>query len=797
MAMNFNSLKISVLALAISATLLVGCGGAEERKSVYMEKAMSSMAAGDYDKARIELKNVLQIDPKDADAHYQLGTVFEKQKDYRKAFSHYLRAEELDKEHLKNLAALAKIYLLMAGEEEKAQEKIDYILSKEPENPDGLLLTAAQHLKNSQADKAKDIAEKILIKHPGHIDTVIFLSTIYINEKNYAAASQVLDVAVGENPGNDQLSKLYGLALVKNNQNQKAEQVYKTLIERNPENVEGYNLLSAFYHQTGNQVQAENTLLQSIDADPGNSERILTYIKYVKAIKGDDAAIGQLESFVEKNKGVGKLRTALAELYVLNNDIDKAIAIYQQAIEDFSEEVTGIESRLSLATIYIQQNQKDKGISVLNDALEISPNDAKLNLLKARLDVADENYEEAVLALRIVTKETPENMEAFLLLANTYRLQGNDEQMASTLNRAYELNRLNADGLMKLAQYQLISEDIEKSLRIIEDYNKLKPDNYQGLSIQAAILNQQKLHAEADTLAQKLIELFPDKPNGYLQAAPHALASGDMDKAISILERGYINVSENRKILILLTRLQGAQKKFDIVEKRLNTELESTPEDTELLGLSVNVSLAKGDKSASIATLRKLIDINNQIEDTYIMLSEIYLSQGDRTNAEQTLIEGRSNMPDSNKIPLKLATLYELEGRYTDSIAIYKTLHNKVPDSPIVTNNLASLLSDHGSEEDLAMARTLVDKLKDLEQPVFIDTVGWVYYKSGDYEKAISFLKQVVEKAPDINIFNFHLGMAYKMAGDNAQAKEYLEKSLADDKPFKQRQDAETALSEL
>ena len=79
-----------------AALLMVACGGAEERKAAYMEKAQESLDAGDLDKARIELKNVLQIDPKDASAWFKLGTIFERQQEFRKAFGNYNKAAELD-----------------------------------------------------------------------------------------------------------------------------------------------------------------------------------------------------------------------------------------------------------------------------------------------------------------------------------------------------------------------------------------------------------------------------------------------------------------------------------------------------------------------------------------------------------------------------------------------------------------------------------------------------------------------------------------------------------------------------
>ena len=43
-----------ILLLTLCTYALISCGGLEERKAVYMEKAKSSIESGDLDKARIE-----------------------------------------------------------------------------------------------------------------------------------------------------------------------------------------------------------------------------------------------------------------------------------------------------------------------------------------------------------------------------------------------------------------------------------------------------------------------------------------------------------------------------------------------------------------------------------------------------------------------------------------------------------------------------------------------------------------------------------------------------------------------
>ena len=61
------------VALGLVVVLAVGsggCGGPEERKAKYRLRAQEYFQQGNYPKARVELRNVLQIDPKDVDAYF-------------------------------------------------------------------------------------------------------------------------------------------------------------------------------------------------------------------------------------------------------------------------------------------------------------------------------------------------------------------------------------------------------------------------------------------------------------------------------------------------------------------------------------------------------------------------------------------------------------------------------------------------------------------------------------------------------------------------------------------------------
>lgn len=71
-----------------SRTIIIGlmlltfpaCGGPQERKAQYRATAQNYIQAGNFPKARVALRNVLKIDPKDAEAYFLIAQVEEKEK---------------------------------------------------------------------------------------------------------------------------------------------------------------------------------------------------------------------------------------------------------------------------------------------------------------------------------------------------------------------------------------------------------------------------------------------------------------------------------------------------------------------------------------------------------------------------------------------------------------------------------------------------------------------------------------------------------------------------------------------
>ena len=193
---RMNRLFVTGVALLVAASFLTACGGKEERKAKYLERGKAYLAEKNYDKAEIEFKNVLQIDPKSAEGFLYLGQVEEKDQNWSRAFGSYQKAVELDPDLIEARIRLARFYLAQAGalrardDEDAAanamglvQEQVKEIQARDPENLEGLTLEATLWVQDGESDKAIEQLERIVQKDPGLQAAAVLLASLYDQAK--------------------------------------------------------------------------------------------------------------------------------------------------------------------------------------------------------------------------------------------------------------------------------------------------------------------------------------------------------------------------------------------------------------------------------------------------------------------------------------------------------------------------------------------------------------------------------------------------------------------------------------
>jgi tetratricopeptide (TPR) repeat protein len=93
------------------------------------------------------------------------------------------------------------------------------------------------------------------------------------------------------------------------------------------------------------------------------------------------------------------------------------------------------------------------------------------------------------------------------------------------------------------------------------------------------------------------------------------------------------------------------------------------------------------------------------------------------------------------------------------------------PEQPLILNYLGYSWVDQGL--NLKRAMDLIRKAVKLkpDDGYFVDSLGWAYYRLGNYEKAVKQLERAVELRPEDPVINDHLGDAYWRVGRFLEAK--------------------------
>jgi len=102
-------------------------------------------------------------------------------------------------------------------------------------------------------------------------------------------------------------------------------------------------------------------------------------------------------------------------------------------------------------------------------------------------------------------------------------------------------------------------------------------------------------------------------------------------------------------------------------------------------------------------------------------------------------------------------------------------------------------------EINLDKAEEMIKKAleKKPDDGYIIDSLGWVYFKRGEYEKALIEIDKAYQKLPNDPTIAEHLGDVYAILKNYAKAKEHYERSITLEKDNEKKKIIKKKLMEL
>jgi Flp pilus assembly protein TadD len=208
-------------------------------------------------------------------------------------------------------------------------------------------------------------------------------------------------------------------------------------------------------------------------------------------------------------------------------------------------------------------------------------------------------------------------------------------------------------------------------------------------------------------------------------------------------------------------------------------QIAKSPGTSGFYTLEAGLLLNAKDRAGAETAAQKAVELNPNDADAVLLLAGLQAQRGAVDQATATYRHGISRNPRDLRLKLALGSMLEGHGNWQEAQKLYQDALQIKPDDPSVANNLAYLMIEHGGDKNIALslAQTARRGMPTLSNTA--DTLGWAYYYKGDFPSAVNTLQSVVKDAPDDPTYRYHLGLAYRKNGDDAQAKQEFTKALA------------------
>ena len=474
--------------------------------------------------------------------------------------------------------------------------------------------------------------------------------------------------------------------------------------------------------------------------------------------------------FNPKNKQI--FNQSLMSL-ILSGKVDEAIKKIEKykllsQEETYKSQITDLLSFIKL----VKESKNSEALSYLANNNKILITDKVKPILKAWL--AD-NYEEA----KIYLKETEYKGEG-IALSNIYfhnlALLANFFDKKEEAFKAFNegLKDLTLDKIRTLYFYSIFlnkNPQFKDEKKHLDKFYDKNPD-----------------HSFSKFIKKKYDETFIIKrsKNGVSELlytlAETLYGQGMNDTSIAFAQISlYLNRDNSSSNYLLAENYQLIGKKTTAIDSLKKIKLESYLGWNAHLKISDLYADLKDFKKAKNYLL-KLKSLESNSLDVYYKLGEQYHEQKEYKKAISSFSTGINLLENFNRshwyIFYSRGMSYERSKMWKEAEKDFLFSLKLFPNQPLVLNYLGYSWIDFGT--NLEKAERFIRRAIKLRpnDGYFIDSLGWAFYRMGDYKKAVYELEKAVEIVPNDPVINDHLGDALWRAGYKNEAVFQWKRSL-------------------
>jgi tetratricopeptide (TPR) repeat protein len=693
---------LSALGLALALLWTAACSK-ESKLADHLAAADDAFQKREFEKAKIEYINVLNLDRTNSLAIARLGKIYFAQGQPAQAFRLLAYSSNIFPDDIELREHLALIYARAGGETNRARmlDQINEILARDPGNTTAILLLAeTARTPESLANLARRIQD--LRGNAG--DRAAFL---------------IAEAEIARRRGDPTQTEI----------------LLRRAIELDPNSDIARQTYGAFLEMQGRLDEAEEHLKRAAELAPAHSPSRERWVRYLIDRRRFDEAKAELDAITKDAPERVSAWVQRAELALAENDLENAEKLLsralaqapsdpealralaqlrlaqkrpQDAVQEMQKVVTLIPAARSfyqLALAHLLNEDAPRAEQALKQAVEADPGFAPAALLLADMNANRGNFDDAIITLRDIVVRSPQLERAYIQLLRTERAAGRLEDAEKTARLARsQFPRSPAAAL----QYGLIlrqQKKISEAREVFQEFAQMTTNSLVAVEQLVALDVEEGNFPSAHSRVQQVVERNPNEPLVWLMKSEVHRAERDYPGAEAALRKVLQLDPDSNNAFMSLARIYIDSGRRDEAITELEELLKRKPAEESALALLGILRSERGEFAQARDAYERALKVRERsplvLNNLAYILSEHF---NDRERARALALRGREVAPQDPVLADTLGWIEFHRGEFAEARRLIGEASEKLGNNPEVQFHLGMANYMMGQEEQARAA---------------------------------------------------------------------------------------------
>ena len=729
---------------------------------------------------------------KDAQDYLASGDRLVAEQKYRDAVVQYRNAVEQDPTSGQARYRLAQA-LMLAGEPGPAIREFVRAADLLPDDAAVQLDASRALLRVEQYEDARTRAERVLARDPRNVDALILRAHATAGLKDFDAALEAIEEAIALDPSRSASYVRLGSLGTVMGREAIAEAAYKQAVAVSPEAPGPQLALANYYWRRGRIAEAESAVRTAITLDTTNVKGHRALARLFLMTNRTADAEAPLRVVAEHSDDLQDT-LMLGDYLVGRKQFDEAVKVFEQLAQ---HEASAAAANARIAGIRYEQGSPEQAHALIDALIAKQPGNAELLVIKGRWLLTEHKLDESLARAQAAVAASPRLSAAHVLAGEVQVARRNFAEATKSFNEAIAVDPRALGARIELARLHLAAGRAQQALDVAQDALRIQPTSGDAQFEVARALFALGDVTRADTELRRVLEVAADYPDVQTLLAQILHQRRNRPAARQAYERALALDPTSVEALTGLVTMDIGDNQIAQARRRVDAQLQQTPNNAPLLLLAARTYATAGDRAAAEATLRRAIEADPSFFPAYNVLGQLYVQQSRIDDARREYEALVAKRPTDVAAMTMVAMIHQVQGKPDEARKLYERILDVDATAAVASNNLAFMYAESEGNLDIALQLAQAAKASAPNDPDVNDTLGWVYYKRDLPKLALEPLEQSVKTDPENPIYQYHLGLVYQKLGERDSARTALLQALALDIDSATASDVKKALSEL